>query len=265
MKKLTSGIFAGILAVVAVGTAHAEIATTSSVNSAIDGKVGTWNTEEGHTMAGTSTVGGALDALDAAIGEHTTAIGNNADAIDALKDKVGTIAVSDQIDAKISGIEETSVSVSAGNYVTGVATKSGSVSAVGQAEMAKTAADIDNDDAALKPATAGAVKAAIASVTSDVSGKQDADTAVKHEEGTAVGGVDTPVYVDADGNATVITFSAGNSKLITMSNGQLSALTPVLGDAGNYVLTATVTADGTATYHWELISGRDDTLTTSQP
>lgn len=118
MKKLTAGIFAGILTIVTVNAARADIATTNYVNQNVDAKVGALSgletTAKNNTVAAINEVNTAAkaastaattaetnaktyaDGLNTAMDARVTA---NKDAIDVLN---GDASVEGSVDYKIT-------------------------------------------------------------------------------------------------------------------------------------------------------------------
>ena len=159
MKKLTAGIFAGILTIVTVNAADAAIATSGYVTEkvgAVDTKVGTL--DDLNTSTKESTVA-AINAVNTAVGTNksditqlktdvsgnkenitilTTTVGEHATSISGLQKTVnnltngdGSVAsqIADALAKKQNLLDNTNVKVanSTGNAVTAVTAENGTV------------------------------------------------------------------------------------------------------------------------------------------
>ena len=113
MNKLTAGIFAGILTIVTVNAARADIATTNYVNQNVDAKVGALSglttTEKNNTVAAINEVNkAAKDASTAA----TTAETNAKTYADDLNTAMNTrVTATESAITKLNGDAETEGSV----------------------------------------------------------------------------------------------------------------------------------------------------------
>ena len=205
MKKLTAGIFASLLAVVATGAAHAEIASkgyvddintalTSAIGAkadtttvtALDGRV---DTAEGEidTIQGTMETYGDVVTHDAS--EFATAAqGTKADTA------VQPAAISDmQVKANLTTNAEWATEKAADDkYPSNAAVDAAIKSATSELPTSSTITEIQGDITEIKDDVAGLQTS-----------KQDADTAVEvGAAGTAVGSTTQPVYVNESGVVT---------------------------------------------------------------
>ena len=286
MKKLTAGIFAGILGMVSMGVADANVASTGWVNQQLGTKADTSTvTELSGTVQDLDTAvqGKAaqadLEALDTRV---TTAEGS----IGTISSKIGTGALpleTTTITAALNAInEKTASDQEVTDLKSSVQTLEGLVGTTSvESQITGALADYYTQD----------------DIDNQMLLKQDASTAVKHTENTPVGSETVPVYIDENGNAIAITSYSGNAATATTATnadhatsadsatnadyattaGTADTATTAAGytangaiatglagkvdvptvDAsssayGKYVLTADKTAQGT-TYYWEQI------------
>ncbi len=138
MKKLTAGIFAGILTVVSVNVARADIATTNYVNQNVDNKVGDLDalttTAKGNAVVAINELDGAIDTLngDALVegsidNKITTSLMDTKSEINTLKGNVETL----QGNAEKVGSVAHSIATAVGG-LTGTTTGDGVVKTVTQ-------------------------------------------------------------------------------------------------------------------------------------
>ena len=199
MKKLTAGIFASLLAVVATGAAHAEIASKGYVDDQVDTVEATVATKADKS---------ALDTLSGTVTEHTTQIAGKADKATTLAGYgITDGATKTELAGKVNNADITDMQVKA-NLTTNAewATEKAS----DDKYPSNAAVDAAISEATSKLPTSGTIteiQGNITKIQGDVAGlktsKQDADTAVEvGTAGTAVGSTTQPVYVNESGVVT---------------------------------------------------------------
>ncbi|MDE6250130.1 MAG: hypothetical protein K2M34_00645 [Alphaproteobacteria bacterium] len=234
MKKLTAGIFAGILTIVAVNAANADIATTNYVNQNVDTKVGSLGalttTAKNNTVAAINEVNAAVvaastsatnaladakeyaDGLNTAMDARVTANKTAIDKLNANADTEGSIAnivgkavmnVTGDIDTlstdveKLKGNADTQGSV-ANSIATAIAGLDGTVTGTG---VVKTISQTD-----------GKVTATLSAVS-----KTDLDTGLSAE-------IDAKMATTAYNTATTMAADGAYAKKANTVGANLTAL-----------------------------------------
>lgn len=271
MKKLTAGIFAGILTIVTVNAADAAIASKAYVDQQRDG-----NKE-------------LIDANTADISVLKTTVGTNTTDITELKTTVENLAgdgngsVAEQIAGALGELgEDTTVKAeldkkqdkSTKAYSMGNA--EGGWTALTEAEQGALTSGITSDDVA-QITTNKTDIATISDKIGDVAEGKTLSEMIDDAKTAAAGDVDDKLGDLGEGNETVAdalgekqdTLGATNVKtagsgnavvsvtaedgVVTVTKGAVVPEVTTTGQTGTFVLTATVTADGVANYMWESI------------
>lgn len=192
MKKLTAGIFASLLAVVATGAAHAEIASKGYV----DDQVGTVSTE--------------VDTLSTTVGQHTTQIAGKADKATTLAgygitDGATKTELTEGLDGKvddadIADMQVKSNLVKTAGWATGKTddTKYPSAAAVNDAITAATKDIASNETVGQIQTDLDAAELEIDSLQTDVSGLETS----KQNANLGAGAANHIVTTDGTGNIT---------------------------------------------------------------
>lgn len=275
MKKLTAGIFAGILTIVTVNAADAAITSKAYVDELVGA-----NTTEINTLKGT-------------VAGHTTDIAGLKETVENLSGD-GTGSVADQIAGALGGLgDDTTVKAeldkkqnkSTAAYSMGNA--EGGWTALTTAEQGALTSGITSDDVTQITTN----KTDIATINNKIGEVADGKTVVDlidEAKTAAAGDVDDKLGNLGDGNdtvadalaekqdvlgaANVTTTGSGNVvSAVTAENGVVTvtktAVIPEVtttGQAGTYVLTATVTESGVTNYMWESITRAAPATTTDE-
>ena len=255
MKKLTAGIFASLLAVVATGAAHAEIASkgyvddiNTALTSAIDAKADTATVTALGTRVGTAE--GEIDALQTTTGQHTSQIST-----------INSTLAGKVDDADIADMQVKSNLVKTAGWDAGKTddTKYPSAAAVNNAITAATENIASNETVRQIQTDLDAAELEIDSLQTDVSGletsKQDANLgaeAANHIVTTdSTGKITSSATIEAtkvDGLSTVATTGAYGDLTGTPTLGALASKdTVATADIANDAVTTAKIGDAQVT------------------
>lgn len=277
MKKLTAGIFAGILTIVGVNAADAAIATKGYVDSNFATKTALGATDaEVATKAAQSDLDAtneavakkadqtALEATNALLGGDFNMVDNTvSQAISKLRNDLGALTGDESV-GSISDQIANALNTKLGEDFPANSTVQDELALKANAADVYTKTEVNDTVQGLNTAINGKVAQ---DAFDTLSGKVTAnETAIGTLNGEGEGSVkkqiaDAQSTLQGNIDGKMNTNAAVAGKMITTgSDGQVVALQPVKNDtAGTYVLTATVDDTGNATYYWESIARDPET------
>ncbi|MDE6250129.1 MAG: hypothetical protein K2M34_00640 [Alphaproteobacteria bacterium] len=284
MKKLTAGIFAGILTIVTVNAANAAITSKAYVDGLYNPLKETVDTNTGAITTLTTTVGDADSGLVKDVAKLQTDIssltGGNGSIASQIADALGDLGEDTTVKAELDKKQDKS---SAAYSMGG---ENGAWTVMTQAQQDALNSEITKADVA----QINTNKSDIATISDKIGEIDEGKTVVgliDEVKTAASGDVDEKLGDLGDGNNTVAdalakkqdtlgatnvtTTGSGNvvsavtadNGVVTVTKTNVIPAVTTTGQTGTFVLTATVTADGVANYMWESIE-RAATATTEE-